>query len=154
MKDIQLQAEHALKDLIDTDELTLVEQLGMRAKATQKGEAGAVNFNPHLVYDGTTMGTLDDLRDLGRRLLSRWTRELYKVVCGSLDDDKTDRESIIKSLGIGDIAVGGAIAAVLVGTFAVAPAVATVIAALIVKRIIKPAGEEICEYWGEKLKAD
>lgn len=154
MDDIRQKAEPALKKLLGADEHTLFEQLGMRERAAKEGSERASHFNPIFVHDVKEMGPLDDLRDLGRRLLRRWTRELYTVACGSAEKDKADRESIIKSLGLGDIAVGGAITAVLIGTFAVTPAVATVIAALIVKRIIEPAGETVCEFWGEKLAED
>lgn len=151
MEDIERKAEPVLQRLLGADEHTLLEQLGMRAQATQAGAASATEYNPTLVHDVQEMGPLDDLRKLGRRLLRRWTRELHKVACGSADEDKSDRESIIKALGLGDIAVGGAITAVLIGSFAVTPAVATVIAALIVKRIIEPAGDTICDFWDEQL---
>ena len=153
MNEIRQKAEPALKKLLGADEHTLIEQLGMRARATQDGVERTSEYNPIFVHDVTEMGPLDDLRDLGRRLLHRWTRELYRIACGSANEDKADRESIIKSMGLGDIAVGGAITAVLISTFAVTPAVATVIAALVVKRIIQPAGETICEFWGEKIEA-
>jgi len=152
MTTVEQRAEPGLKKLLGADEHTLLEQLGMRARAAQAGVASAADYNPVLTYSMHEMGPLDDLRDVGRRLLKRWMRELHKVACGDADQDKADRESIIKTLGLGDVAVGGAIAAVLVGSFAVAPAVATVIAALIVKRIVEPAGQEICKFWDEQLQ--
>jgi hypothetical protein len=154
MENIKRKAEPSVKKLLGADEDTLLEQLGMRAQAAQAGVPGAAEYDPVITYDVQEMGSLDDLRDLGRRLLHRWSRELHHIACGSMDDDKKDRESIIMALGLGDVAIAATISSVLVTSFAVAPAVATVIAALVVKRIIEPAGETICEHWDELLKRE
>ena len=154
METIEKRANPVVTSLIGADEDTLLELLGMRAKATQEGAPSSSGYNPTIAYNVQAMGPLDEVRDLGRRLLARWMRELHKVACGSADEDKGDRESILKSLGLNDVAAGAAIVTVLVSTFAVAPAVATVIAALIVKRVIEPAGDEICKFWDEQLKND
>ncbi len=141
----------ALEKLVNADDDTLFEQLGMRVKATASREVGVIEYNPTLVHDAHVMGPLDDLRELGRRVLRRWNRELYRVACGGESEDGKDRESILKALGIGDVALGGAIAAVLIGSFGVAPAVATVVGALIVKRLGAPAADEICKFWSESI---
>jgi hypothetical protein len=141
-----------IEKLVRADEGTLFEQLGMRVRATEARESRVVQDNPTLVHDAPAMGPLDDLRELGRRVLRRWSRELYRVACGGEDEDGRDRESILKSLGLGDVALGGAIASILVGSFGVAPAVATVVGALIVKRLGGPAAEELCRFWGESLE--
>jgi hypothetical protein len=143
-----------MEKLMRADDATLYEQLGMRVRATQSREAGVVEYNPTLVHDTTVMGRLDDLRELGRRVLRRWNREIHRVACGGAQEDGKDRESILKALGVGDIALGGAIAAVLIGSFGVAPAVATVVGALIVKRLGAPAADEICKFWAESLADD
>lgn len=143
-----------LEKLLDADDLTLIEKLGMRSKAVQIGTPDVALYDPVLIHDAGVMGPLDDLRELGRRLLARWSRELFKVMCGDAQVDQKDRESLLKSIGLGDIAVASAITAVLISSFAVAPAVATVIAALVVKRIVGPAGEEACKVWAEKLPAE
>lgn len=140
-----------LADLMAADENTLLEQLGMRSKAVTAGVVDAMGYTATPVYEVALMGPLDDLRTLGRRLLARWNRELYKVMCGSDKGDASDRESLFKALGLGDVAVAAAITAVLVSSFAMAPAIATVVAALVVKRIVVPAGGEICAFWGEQL---
>lgn len=148
---IDQQAEPALKKLLRADDLTLLEQLGLRGKAVQMGSPEALRYDPVLVHDSEVMGPLDDLRELGRRLLARWSRELYTVVCGNAQVDQKDRESLLKALGLGDLAVAGALTAVLVTSFAVPAAIATVVAALLVKRVIDPGGETVCQFWGEQL---
>ena len=140
-----------LEKLLDVDDLTLLEKLGMRGKAVQIGTPSAVGYDPVLVHDAGVMGPLDDLRELGRRLVGRWNRELFKVMCGDDKADQKDRESLLQSIGLGDVAIASAVTAVLVSSFAVAPAIAIVIAALVVKRIISPGGAVACEFWAEKL---
>ena len=133
------------------DETTLLEQLGMRAKATLQGQTEGMGYSAEPKYDAQVMGVMDDVRTLGRRLLNRWSRELYKVMCGSETGDKQDRESLLKSIGATDVALAAAMTAVMVSSFAIAPAVATVIAALVVKRVLAPTGDEICKLWAEQL---
>lgn len=136
------------------DENTLLEQLGIRAKATQQGQSNGMGYTAEPTYDAQVMGVMDDVRTLGRRLLNRWNLELYKVMCGSESGDKQDRESLLKAIGATDVALAAAMTAVLVSSFAVAPAVATVIAALVVKRVIGPTGDVFCKMWAEQLPKD
>ena len=141
----------AIEKLIRADDDTLLEQLGLRLRANASGQAEVMELNPSLVHDAHLMGPLDDLRDLGGRIFRRWNRELFKLVCGGSDDDGKDRESVLEALGLGDVALGGVLATILIGSFGVAPAVATVVGALIVRRLGSPAAEEICGFWEEKL---
>jgi len=141
----------AVEKLIHADEDTLLEMLGLRLRATQSRQADVMDYNPSLVHDAQLMGPLDDLRELGGRIFRRWNRELFKVLCGGSDEDGKDRDSLLEALGLGDGALGAALATVLIGSFGVAPAVATVIGVLIVKRLGSPAAEEVCGFWEEKL---
>lgn len=141
-----------LGDLLASDDDSLFEQLGMTVKANAAGQAAVAGYAPHLVHDETMMGPLDDLRTLGKRVLSRWNRELHHVMCGSDTGDQKDRESLFKALGVSDVAVAAAMTTLL-ASWGVAAAIATVVAALIVKRFVSPFGEEVCKLWGEKLGA-
>ena len=51
-----------------------------------------------------------------------------------------------------DAAVAAVVASILV-TYGAAPAIAAVVAAIIVKRFMRPAYEEFCVTWKEKLPA-
>ncbi|KVT98533.1 hypothetical protein WK60_00315 [Burkholderia ubonensis] len=143
--------ELAMQDMLAADDDTLLEKLGMGVSANIAQQPEVVQYAPQLTYEVAVMGPLDELRTLGRRVLARWSRELYKVMCGDLEADKKDRDSLLKALGVSDVAIGAALTALLV-TWGVAAAIATVIAALVVKSIIIPAGSEACEYWGERLR--
>lgn len=145
--------EEVAKLVKDYDEETLVEQLGARAKAIPEDPAVAGRYNPTITVDYATMGPMDDIVDLGGRILRRWERELHAVVCGDAKADKQDRTTILDALGLDDVALGAALGTVLVTSFGLAPAIATVVAALLIKRIFKPAGDEVCTFWGERLEA-
>jgi hypothetical protein len=140
----------ALEDLLTADEDTLLEKLGMRQIANTAQQPAVLQYDPVLTHDSQVMGALDDVRTLGRRLLARWSRELHKVMCGTAAADQKDRESLLKAIGVSDVAIASALTVLLIG-WGVAAAVATVVAALLVKRIIGPAGDEFCKLWGEKL---
>ena len=148
---IQQEAEPVLRKLLGADENTLLEQLGIRARAYESRSPQVMQLEANIAHDVAVMGPMDELRKIGSRLLARWSRELFKVMCGDAKDDAKDRESLLKAVGLGDVAVAGAITAFL-GSLGVAPALAVVIAALLVKRIIGPGAQTVCEYWAEQLK--
>jgi len=124
------------------DEDALEVLIGMREKA--------IDANPAL-KDFETMGGLDELKAMGRRILNRWNKELYGVVCGGKSGDQKDRKAVLDSLNLGETAVIAAVASALL-TLGVYAAIAAALAPLIVKRFIWPAKDELCAAWGEGVK--
>ncbi len=145
--------ERSIASLIEYDEESLIKQVAMRAEATKVDPAIAGSYDPTVTYDFEHAGIADDLRDLGGRILRRWERELYGVVCGTSQEDAEDRANILSKIGADDAVLGAAVASVLIG-LGVSAAVAAVLAALLLKRILKPGGQEVCTYWSERLKAE
>jgi len=133
------------------DEANLEEEIGQRLSvAALEPEAGIVppgRFSSN-VRD-LAMGA--EARALGLRLFKRMSKELHKVFCGDDPDDAADRAMLREALKIGDKALVAAIAAFLAGPLGIGAAVAAAVAALVLKRIFKPAGQEICSFWEEKL---
>lgn len=134
----------------DEDALELL--LGMRARAIEKTPALQDNPDFEPKYDGQTMGAIDDLKALGRRILNRWNKELHGIVCGGTAGDKSGRSAIMNSLNLGEAAVIAAVAGALLSAGAAA-ALAAAAAPLIVKRFIMPAKDELCEAWSEAIRA-
>jgi hypothetical protein len=134
------------------DEVALELLIGMRAKAIEQDPAlkDDIDFEPK--YEAETMGALDEIKALGRRILNRWNRELYGVVCGNQGDDQKARTAVLNSLNLGEAAVIAAVAGALL-SLGVAAAIAAALAPLIVKRFIWPAKDELCNAWGEELTA-
>jgi len=143
----------AVRTLLKQDEDRLYEELGKRARAMAANPKVAASFAPRVIYEKRTMGILDDLREFGRRLFRRWNEEAYNLVCGSQARDEKDRKDLLEAVGIGDAAVVAAvISGGLVAYLGVAPALAAVIAALIVKRFWRPTYAEFCHCWKRAVR--
>jgi hypothetical protein len=97
------------------------------------------------------MGLTDDLKQIGADFLGRVNRQLSQLVCGNGVDNEKDRARLAEafSLDKGDLA--SVFAATLVSYLGMAPAVAAIAAALVVKIFFKPGQEAMCTYWAGKL---
>ena len=145
--------ERSIAALVDYDENSLIKQVALRAEAAKEDPTIAGSYDPVVTYDFEHAGLADELLDLGGRILRRWERELHSVVCGTSQDDEKDRANILSKIGADDAVLGAAVATVLIG-LGVSAAVAAVLAALLLKRILKPAGQEVCKFWSERLKTE
>jgi len=147
------EVEREAKRLANKDEKALELLVGMQAQAIDKEPSLAEQVSLEPKYDEATMGFLDDVRALGRRILKRWNRELNKLVCGTDSASEKDRNAILGALSMGETAVIAAVAAALLGLGVPAP-IAAALAPLIVKKFIWPAKDELCEAWSEAIKAE
>jgi hypothetical protein len=142
------QAKSAVGELLGSDEDALFTELGARVQAINTDASLAADFGLDAI---PLEGAKEVLRDIGRRLFKRWNAEAYKLVCGVSTDDEVAREEIAKSVGLGGVALGATIAGALVSSFGLAPAIAAVVGALVVKRFLQPTQEELCAIWKENL---
>lgn len=127
--------------------------IGMREKAVANEPALKDDPELEVVYAEPTMGPLDDIKRLGKRITNRWARELYAIVCGNEDKNTEVRESVLNSLSLGEAAVIAAVAGALI-SLGVGAAIAAPLAPLLVRRFIWPAKDELCEAWGEAIEKD
>ena len=152
MSDLIKQAEPAVKKLLKSDEEQLYEKLGIRAKAIAHDPTKGSSFEPHVTYDSAQMGLKEDVMEFGQRLFNRWNVESYKLICGSDTEDRKDRKDLVKAFSSNDeVIIAASLSALLVTNLGLAPAIAAVMAALIVKRFFRPAYEEFCLLWIKKL---
>jgi hypothetical protein len=151
MTGMREEAESAVAPLIESDEPQLYEQLGIRVAAIEQRPEIAGSFDPSIVFDEVAMGPLDSVRELGRRIFQRWERSAFDLVCGTILTDEGDRKSLADAFGINSTAAAALMATLLVSQFGVAPAIAAVIAAIIVKRFFRPAYQEFCTFWSERI---
>ncbi len=140
----------AAKRLENKDEDALVLLVGLRAKAIEKDPTLSDNLDFEPKYDSTTMGALDSVKALGRKVLDRWNTELYGLVCANKKGDERERAAILNALNLGQAAVIGAVAGALI-TLAVPAPIAAALAPLIVKKFVWPAKDELCIAWGEGI---
>jgi hypothetical protein len=136
----------AAQRLSSRDEASLEMLVALRQRALERDPALSDNVDFEPKYDSTTMGALDDIKALGRRIVKRWNKELCGVICGDSGGHERDRAAVLESLNIGEAAVIAAVASALLSMGVVA-ALAAALAPLIVKRFIWPAKDELCASW-------
>lgn len=129
----------AIEGLLGMDEGVLLAQIG-RIQAEARGDALELGAE----------GLANDLRELGSRVLDRFQRELYRLLCEDGPAGNADRQSLRDALALGDAAVVGALTGALV-MLGCPPPAAPLVAALVVKRGINPVWQETCAWWGERL---
>lgn len=152
MTDLTKQAEPAIKKLLKSDEEQLYEKLGIRAKAIAEDPTKGSLFEPQVTYDQAQMGLKEDVMEFGQRLFNRWNMEAYKLICGYDLQDQKDRKDLIKAFSSNDeVTIATALSVLLVTNLGLAPAIAAVVAALLVKRFFRPAHEEFCRVWKKNL---
>lgn len=151
MNDLSKQAEPAIGELLKADEYQLYEQLAMRVKGIEKAPEHAGDFAMKVTYQSAEMGLRDDVIELGERIFRRWNTAAYELVCGSEDADSEDRKKIAEAIGLGETAVAAALSGLLVSSFGLAPAIAAVVAALVIKRFGRPVYEELCKVWKRSI---
>ncbi len=153
MVDLAKQAEPAVEQLLKADEQQLYEQLGIRARAVAEDPAIGSSFRPEVTYDQAQMGLKEDVQEFGRRLFRRWQTEAFKLVCGKDPGDEQERTKLMEAFGLGEVAIASTLAALLVTYLGILPALAGVIAAVLIKRFSRPGYEEFCNVWDKSLSA-
>jgi hypothetical protein len=153
MADLDSLAQPAVEQLLKADEQQLYEQLGIRAKAVAGDPSIGSSFAPTVTYDQAQMGLKEDVQEFGQRLFGRWQTEAFKLVCGHDPGDEQDRQKVVNAFGLGEVAIASTLAALLVTHLGIVPALAGVIAALVVKRFFRPGYEEFCQVWDKRLSA-
>jgi hypothetical protein len=152
MPDLNEQAQAAVEKLLKADEDQLYEQLGMRARAMAQDPAKSGSFQPQVSYEAAQMGFKEDVKDFGQRLFKRWNVEAYNLVCSTQAEDQQVRSDLLSAFGVSDAAVAAVVASLLVTQLGVAPAIAAVVAALVIKRFFRPAYEEFCITWKKSVE--
>ena len=145
------QATGAIKATTDLQNLKaadLYAALGAEVSGAAQGSAEIGRFTVTVDPDQLDRGVFSDI---GQRLFKRWNHTLHDFLCKPSEDDKDLRSKVLSALTNKDVSASALIIGVLVGTFGVAPAIATLIAALVVQLVVKPAADEICKYWDEQL---
>lgn len=90
------------------------------------------------------------LTKLGKSIFLRWSLVLHEFVCNPKSSDRALQARLVGALS-GRSGGVTALIAVLVSYFALPAGVAVIIATLLVKLIVEPAGEEICSAWKKTL---
>ena len=152
------EVEAIVASLWELDDDVLEAQLGARTQAIGDDVAGGVARG----VDLTSWESIDvnvaaraaiDPRflDAGRQLFDRVNPLVYQLMCKPLGDDAETQKILDETINQNYTKAAGMLAPVLVSGVGLAPAVATLLATLIIKKIAKRGANAICETWEKSL---
>jgi len=150
--------EAIVASLWELDDDVLEAQLGARTQAIGDDVAGGVARG----VDLTSWESIDvnvaarasiDPRFLnaGRQLVDRVNPLVYQLMCKPLGDDAETQKILDETINQNYTKAAGMLAPVLVSGVGLAPAVATLLATLIIKKVSKYLATGICETWDKSL---
>ncbi|MEP6487202.1 hypothetical protein NDI43_00860 [Microcoleus vaginatus GB2-A3] len=154
------EVEAIVESLWELDDDVLEAQLGSRVQAIGDDVAGGVATRG---VDLTSWESIDvnvaarasiDPRflDAGRQLFDRVNPLTYELMCKPLGgDDAETRKILDETINQNYTKAAGMLAPVLVSGVGLAPAVATLLATLIIKKVSKYVATGICETWDKSL---
>jgi hypothetical protein len=150
MTDEKTALELALEKLLKSDTDELFAELGLRRMTIVKDPSLAGQFELPTIPIGVA-GPLDVLRDFGRRFFDRVSRDAFSLVCGSDAANAEERNKIFKAAGGANTTLAAVLTASFISWFGWAPAIAAVVAALIVRLFFKNAHTAACDVWSKHL---
>lgn len=149
------EANELAQQIYDLDEDVLVAKLGtlseeMGGDLTGQSAPRGVSVDSIDLEVGTRGIIPPGAIQIGQKVFNQVNAEAYKILCTPLGDEST-REALDKALEENYTKAAGMLAPVLVSNLGLAPAVAAIIAALIIKRISKDISGGICSTWEKSL---
>lgn len=137
----------ALATLLDMSLPDLVKEADRRREAIALAPdlAGRVDLSPADLPQEMSVGS--EISTAIKNIFRRSNDELRELACGSTRADQKDRRAILNSLHVGDSTLAAAFVSALVSHSGLSPALAAVIAVILVKRLGSPAVEELCAAW-------
>ncbi|GET41873.1 hypothetical protein [Microseira wollei] len=146
------ETDELVQQLLDLDEDELKVQLGMHAQgmATDSRSASVASIE----VQAASRGVFDTKAlEIGQRLFDRINAGAYDILCGNpFGDSGETLQKLETALSENYAKAAGIIAPVLVSGLGLAPAIATIIATIIVKKIAQGSSNLICETWHKSLK--
>lgn len=145
--------KYALQLLLELDEAQLYAELGLRAQSlsVEPSEAGSYMTTFQAPQDAG-----DYFKDLGFRIYRRLSKGAFDLVCS--DEGAEVRENLSKALKIDSASVLSILTPFLIANFGIAPAVAGVVAVIILKFVFTPVIDEIktdlCLTWQKRLPTE
>ncbi|MEG4283795.1 hypothetical protein QUB68_11755 [Microcoleus sp. A006_D1] len=150
--------EVLVESLWELDEDQLEAQIGSRAQAIEDDAAGrgTIGIDPasldSIDVDVASKGAIDlKLLEGGRRLFDRVNPLVYELMCKPLGNDANTQKILDEAIGQNYTKAAGMLAPALISGLGLAPAIATLLATLIVKKIANYTATGICETWQQNL---
>ncbi|MEG4854297.1 hypothetical protein QUB10_25845 [Microcoleus sp. B5-D4] len=152
------EVEAIVESLWELDDDVLEAQLGCRVQAIGDDVAGrgAKGVDPasleSIDVNVAARAAIDPrFLDAGRQLFDRVNPLVYQLMCKPLGDDAETQKILDETINQNYTKAAGMLARVLASGVGLAPAVATLLATLIIKKIAKTGANAICETWEKSL---
>ncbi len=153
--------EAVVKSLWELDDDTLESQIGSRAQAigddvVGRGARGA-SIDPASIdsidVDVAARAAIDPkFLEAGRHLFGRVNPMAYELLCKPMGGDDPETQKILdEAVSKNYTKAAGMLAPALISGFGLAPAIATLLATLIIKKISKMGADAICETWEKSI---
>ena len=151
MTDAMDEVKAAVADLHTTDEDDLYRLLALRIKTVERDPSVAGQFAPSTVAPTELGIAVPDLLAFGRKAFQALATAGQSVICGSNSDAGFHLQRILSGVNMDVTTVTAAIATLLVGQLAIAPAVAGIVAAIVVGKLAPTSLDALCARWQSKL---
>ncbi|MEG4492583.1 hypothetical protein [Microcoleus sp. D3_18_C4] len=150
--------EVIVESLWELDEDQLAAQIGDRAQAIGDDAAGLGTRG----IDSASLDSIDvnvaarasidpRLLEAGQRLFDRVNPLVYELMCQPLGNDPQTQKILDEAIGQNYTKAAGMLTPVLISGLGLAPAIATLLATLIIKKIANYSATAICDNWKQNL---
>lgn len=151
------QIDDLVQKLAELDEETLQQQLGIQAQNLGEDLTRSASIEAIDVDNRSTVSRgleSNKALEFGQHLFKRLNAEAYDLLCSSdpFGDGGKTMQQIESAYKDSSTKAAGVLAPILVANLGLAPAVAAIIATLIVQKIAKATGDTICSMWQESVK--
>ena len=152
------EVEAIVASLWELDDDVLEAQLGARAQAIGDDVAGRGARGVDLTswesidVNVAARASIDPrFLEAGKRVFDRVNPLTYELMCKPLGDDAETQKILDETINQNYTKAAGMLAPVLVSGLGLAPAIATLLATLIIKKVSKYLATGICETWDKNL---
>ena len=129
-----------IPQLLELDEESIEAELGLQVQSTAKGlTLDSIDIN------ATAKSAINpELLAAGKNFLKQLNSGLYDLMCNPLGSDPETEKVLDEVISQNYTKAAGILAPVLVSGLGLTPAIATLIATLVIKKIAKEGSEAIC----------
>ncbi len=152
MADMMKAAHAAAADLQGVEDDELYRLMGVRLKAIERDPSTAGNFAPQV--RAAELGVAPaDLVKFGKAAFVKIGEAGHGVVCGSGAEQGFHLQRLLSSFNTDVNTITAAVTGLLIAQLAIAPAIAGVVATLVVGKIAPTSVDALCKVWGAKVAA-
>jgi hypothetical protein len=136
-----------IPQLLELDEESIEAELGLQVQSTAKG----LNLDSIDINATAKAAINPELLAAGKNFLKQLNSGLYDLMCNPLGSDPETEKVLDEVISQNYTKAAGILAPVLVSGLGLTPAIATLIATLVIKKIAKEGSEAICKSWKASL---